>query len=226
MSDPEHALVIMFDVDNTLLDNDRVRAALDGAVAAIVGSDLNVRFWEVYEEVRADLDHVSYPETIERFSHVCGDVGYVEALSELLSAFPFVDYVYGGARAALEHAAELALPVIVTDGDQFFQRSKIRSAGLAGAVDGRVLIYVHKEHETADVRRRYPARHYVMLDDKGRILTGMKRALGDTLTTVHVRQGKYAATPPEVPPDLAIDGIGEFTTLTADDLIAAARPSP
>jgi FMN phosphatase YigB (HAD superfamily) len=218
---PEHDLVVLFDVDNTLLDNDRVRLVLDGAVAAIVGPALNARFWTIYEEVRADLDHVSFPETLERFSHACGDVGRVEALSELLYDFPFADCVYAGAAAALAHASRLGLPVIVTDGDQFFQRYKVRSAGLAAAVDGRVLIYVHKERETDDVRRHFPARHYAMVDDKGRILTAMKRAMGEALTTVHVRQGKYALVPPEVPADLVIESIDAFTALSAADL---ARP--
>jgi FMN phosphatase YigB (HAD superfamily) len=219
-------LVILFDVDNTLLDNDRVRVELEQRVAAIVGDGLNERFWQIYEEVRADLDHVSFPETIERFSHACEDVGCVEALSELLYSFPFQSCVYPGALDALGHARRLGLPAIVTDGDQFFQRYKVRSAGLAPAVDGRVLIYVHKERETDDLRRHFPARHYVMVDDKGRILSAMKARLGDALTTVHVRQGKYATQPPEVTPDLALESIGAFTALTADDLRSAARAAP
>ncbi len=217
--DRPHRLVILFDVDNTLLDNDRVRDELEERVVAIVGADLNERFWDIYEQVRADLDHVSFPETLERFGRVCDDVGCVEGLSELLYDFPFRDDVYPGALAAIEHASRIGgLPVIVTDGDQFFQRYKVRSAGLAGAIDGRVLIYVHKEQQTDDIRRRFPAHHYVMIDDKGRILTAMKRRLGDQLTTVHVRQGKYAQEAPELPPDRAIASIADFVSLSAAEL--------
>ena len=222
---PRHELVILLDVDNTLLDNDGVRSRLDAEIQEAVGPDRAERFWQLYEQVREELDFVNFPETMERFGRECDDSGCLGPLADALYGFPFAECLYPGAEAAIAHARRLGVPVILTDGDQLFQRHKIRDAGLGAAVEGRVLVYVHKEQETADIRARYPADHYVMVDDKPRIHAAMKEVLGPSVTTVFVRQGKYAVAPTaheHRPPDLELASIGDFTTLTAERIRAAA----
>ncbi len=218
-------MVFLVDVDNTLLDNDRVRVELERTVADIIGPSRMSQFFDLYEQVREEMEFVNFPETLERFSRVCDDVGCIGGLSHTLYSFQFAECVYPDALVALEHLRSLGRPVILSDGDQLFQRHKIRTAGLEAAVDGRVLVYVHKEQETDDIRERYPARHYVMLDDKPRIHAALKPILGGMITTVQVRQGKYALEPdreyrPE--PDLTIETIGDAVGLTTEQLMAAA----
>ena len=218
-------LVLLVDVDNTLLDNDKVRAALEAAAA--VGGVRTTRFWEIYEEVRAELDVVNFPETLERFGRECDDAGCLRSASAVLNGFSFSECLYPGALRAIEHLKTMGRPVILSDGDQLFQRHKIRAAGLEAAVEGHVLVYVHKERETADIRRRYPAEHYVLFDDKPRIHAAMKAALGTRVTTVLLCQGKYArapAPPGELQPDLTLDAIDDVRRLTAGALRGAAGP--
>ncbi len=212
-------LVFLLDVDNTLLDNDRVRIELDAADA--VGPVHAVRFWEIYEAVREELDFVSFPETMERFGLECYETECLGRLSSVLYGFPFAESLYPGALEAIDHVKSLGVPVILSDGDQLFQRYKIRVAGIEAAVDGRVLVYVHKEQSTDDIRNRYPAEHYVMVDDKPRIHAGLKAALGDSVTTVMVCQGKYATEAghhnyPEA--DLSLDSIRDLAELPAGQL--------
>ena len=214
-------LVFLLDVDNTLLDNDQVRARLEAAVAEAVGRERAGRFWEIYEAVREELDFVNFPETVERFSAECDEIACLGRLSSILYGFPFAECLYPGALPAIEHVKSLGLPVILSDGDQLFQRYKIRTAGLEAAVEGRVLVYVHKEQRSDEIRRRYPASHYVLVDDKARILEAMKSVLGEVLTTVMVCQGKYAADPAsrQYPAaDLTLDSIGDLAALTAGQL--------
>ena len=143
-------LVFLLDVDNTLLDNDRVRIELEAAVADAVGPARAVRFWETYEAVREELDIVSsFPETMERFGLECDETECLGRLSSVLYSFPFAESLYPGALEAIDHVKSLGVPVILSDGDQLFQRYKIRVAGIEAAVDGRVLVYVHKERNRA-----------------------------------------------------------------------------
>lgn len=218
-------LVLLVDVDNTLLDNDQVRVKLEAAVSGAVGPARAARFWELYEKVRGELEFVNFPETLERFSRECDDLACLGAVSEVLYAFPFAGCLYPGALNALAYLKSLGRAVVVSDGDQLFQRHKIRVAGIEAAVDQQVLVYAHKELEHDDIRRRFPAGHYVMFDDKPRIHAGMKRAFGDGITTVLVNQGKYArARPPDgAPPDLVIDAIADVTGLEATRLVGAAH---
>jgi hypothetical protein len=222
-----HDLVVLFDVDNTLLDNDRVKQELQSAVADCVGPQRGARFWEIYEDVRAKLDYVSLPETLERFVRESGDERGTGRLSDILYHVPFAHSVYPGALAALEHAKAIgALPVVLSDGDQLFQRHKIRSAGLEEAVDGRVLVTIHKELSTVEMRERYPAAHYAIVDDKPRIHPAMKQAMGDAITTVLVRQGKYALASEQADPaaiDIVLESIDDFAALTREQLLRAAR---
>ncbi len=223
-----HDMVVLLDVDNTLLDNDRVRVELEAAVVDGVGPRRAARFWEIYEAVREELDHVDFPEAVERFGRECDEMECLGRLSSILYDFRFAACLYPQALQAIEHVKSLGLPVILTDGDQLFQRYKIRSAGLEAAVDGRVLVYVHKEQSTDDIRGRYPAAHYVVVDDKARIHAAMKAILGDLVTTVMVCQGHYAADPahhdfPEA--DLTLESIGDLAHVTASHLRAAAEVS-
>ncbi len=218
-------MVFLVDVDNTLLDNDRVKVELERTIADVIGPARMLQFFDLYEQVREEMEFVNFPETLERFSRVCDDVGCIGGLSHALYAFQFAECVYPDALNALEHLSSLGRPVILSDGDQLFQRYKIRAAGLEDAVDGRVLVYVHKEQETDDIRARYPAQHYVMLDDKPRIHAALKPILGEMITTVQVRQGKYAMDPDREyrpVPDLIIESIGDAVGLTTGQLLAAA----
>lgn len=220
-----HDMVVLLDVDNTLLDNDQVRIRLEEDLSGVLGPEYAERFWEIYEDVREELDFVNFPETIERFGRECPDADCVSKVSAVLYGFSFEDFVYADSLAAIKHVSSFAVPVILSDGDQLFQRHKIRSAGLDTAVDGNILVYVHKEQELADIKRRFPAVHYVMVDDKPRIHAAMKRAMGAQLTTIMVCQGKYAHDPAhhEFPgADVTIEDIGELITLTAGELRSAA----
>ena len=214
-------LVVLVDVDNTLLDNDLIRSRLGEALADVLGEAHAGRFWEIYEAVREESDFVDFPHTIERFGRECPDTGCVGRVSAVLYDFPFREFVYPQSLAVLRHLSSFATSVILSDGDQFFQRYKIRVAGLEEAVAGNVLVYVHKEQEIADIKRRFPAWHYVMVDDKPRIHAAMKTALGLELTTVMVCQGQYANEPahddfPDA--DITLDSIGDLLTLGAVEL--------
>ncbi|GAB4336282.1 MAG: hypothetical protein Kow0010_24090 [Dehalococcoidia bacterium] len=220
-----HDLVFLMDVDNTLLDTDRVRELLADAMRREVGHPLAERFWEIYEDVRAELDHVSFPETIERLARETDDLPALGQLSDLLYQFPFGECLFPGAIDALSHASKLGLPVILSDGDQLFQRHKIRVSGIERAVGGRVLVQPHKESRVSDIRRLFPARHYVLIDDKPRIHGEMKQRMGAELTTILVCQGRYAAAPSgsTTATDLELAAIGDLVRLDAATMRAAAR---
>lgn len=212
-------LVFLVDVDNTLLDNDEVKVRLESMMADMIGSSRMSQFFEIYESVREEFDFVNFPVAIERFGRVCDDTDCIAYVSQALYGFSFSNCVYPGAVAAVDYMKSIGLPVILSDGDQLFQRYKIRAAGLEEAVDGNVLVYVHKEQETSDIRERFPANHYVMIDDKPRIHAALKKTLGDLITTIQVRQGKYARDTTiayEPVPDIVIDSIEDLCGLTVD----------
>ena len=211
-------LVLLFDVDHTLIDGVALRARLDTALAAAAGPEGARRFWETYEAVRGDLGYVDLPETIERF-------GREAALGERVAAAVWgLDYagcLFPGALAAVEHARGLGLPVIVSDGDERFQRHKIRESGLEAAFAGEVQICRQKEREIEAIRARWPADHYALIDDKPGILAAVKSALGDTVTTVLVEQGPYALEAAGgAPPDVRLPSIAAFGELDAAALRA------
>jgi hypothetical protein len=219
-------LVVLLDVDNTLLDNDLLRARLEGDLEGALGPEDSARFWEVYEQVRADTDVVDLPKTIERFARECPDAASIGKVSAVVYDFPFTDHLYREGSEVIRHISSFATPVILSDGDQLFQRHKIRVSGLEEAVGGNVLVYVHKEEEVEDIRRRFPAEHYAIVDDKPRIHAAMKAAMGEELTTVMVCQGRYANDPshndfPEA--DITIEGIGGLLELTAEQLSNPSR---
>ena len=225
MSGSTAGTVFLFDVDNTLLDNDGVKALIDAGIRSALGAVRSDRFWELYEQVRAERDLVDLPETMERFGRECEDASCLGPLTEVIYDFDFAGLLYPGALEALTRAREIGLVVILSDGDQLFQRHKIRAAGIETVVEGRVLVYEHKERELADIRARYPAEHYVLVDDKPRIHAAMKAALGASVTTVLVEQGKYALDPKAQratpPPDVRLASIADFAALTPEALHTA-----
>lgn len=207
-------LVYLFDVDNTLLDNDRVQADLRSELERRFGAAACERYWAILEALRGELGYVDYLGALERYRLERLHDPRVLRLSSWLVDYPFSERLYPGALDVLRHAQEHARSVILSDGDAVFQPRKIERSGLWDAVYGHVLIYVHKEKMLADVERLYPARRYVMVDDKLRILAAMKAIWGPRLTTVFVRQGHYAADAAALAAwpraDVSLARIGEF----------------
>ncbi|HXK33083.1 MAG TPA: HAD family hydrolase [Dehalococcoidia bacterium] len=201
-------LVFLIDLDNTILDNDGVKKDMEASLAEKLGPEMSARFWELYEIVRKDLDVVDFIETFRRLGEEFPDqAATVEAACDMLMEWDFCPRLYPRAIETVLHLKSIGLPVIVSDGDPVFQPSKIHQCGVTQAVDGRVLIFVHKEKHLAAVRTMFKAGHYVLIDDKPGILMRSKAALGDRLTTVHVLQGKYALDPKhavEYTPDIVV----------------------
>ena len=225
MTGETNSLVVLFDVDNTLLDNDRVRDLLGLSLDAALGTTAAQRFWDLYEQIREESGIVDFPHAIARFRAECPDNVAARRLEYLIFGFPFADVVYDASFAAIKHAEAFARPVILSDGDQCFQRHKIRAAGIERSVDGHVLVFDHKELRLPELMKLYPASHYVMVDDKNRIHASLKKQLGDRITTVMVCQGKYAHDQAhhDFPgADITIEGIEGFLSLDAPALVAAA----
>jgi FMN phosphatase YigB (HAD superfamily) len=190
-----HDLVFLFDVDNTLLDNDRVQADLADHLTRSYGADACQRYWDIFEEVRHELGYADYLGALERFRLEQMHDPRVLRMSSWLVDYPFVDRIYEDAFNAIQPVQQWGPAVILSDGDAVFQPRKIDRSGLWAAFDGHVLIYVHKEQELADVERFYPAKRYVMIDDKLRILDAIKKVWGERVTTVFPKQGHYAHDP-------------------------------
>jgi len=191
-------IVFLFDVDNTLLDNDRVQADLSDHLQTAYGQATRDRYWSLFEELRGELGYADYLGALQRYR--LDDLHRPELLqmSNWLVDYPFADRLYPGALDAMRHVQQWGKAVILSDGDAVFQPRKVERSGLWRAFEGRVLIYVHKEQELDDVRRFYPADHYVLIDDKLRILSAVKASWGDSVTTVFPRQGHYALDAIEV----------------------------
>jgi hypothetical protein len=218
-------VVFLFDVDNTLIDNDRVTADLRRYLNAEVGADRAAQYFEIFEELRTQMGYADYLGALQQYRVRNPRDPNLLALSSFLIGYPFANRLYPGSLDALEHAARFGSTVILSDGDVVFQPRKIHRSGIFDAVEKRVLVYIHKEHELDDVERRYPADHYVLVDDKVRILTAVKRHWGPRLTTVFPRQGHYALAPDVATypkPDITIERIGEFTSLDLPALLVAA----
>jgi FMN phosphatase YigB (HAD superfamily) len=208
-------VVFLLDVDNTLLDNDHVTRDLRHYLERAFGPECQQRYWDIFEEIRSELGYADYLGALQRYRverprdpHLLGVSGY-------LIDYPFANRLYPGSLAAIGHLAQWGPTVILSDGDVVFQPRKVQRSGLAEAVDGRVLIYVHKEQMLDDVEARFPAERYVMVDDKVRILAAMKSVWGDRLTTVFPRQGHYALDEQDVArhptPDVRVERIAEPT---------------
>ena len=222
--------VILLDVDNTLLDNDRVLDDLRRYLANTIGPASRDRYWAIFEALRDELGYADYLGALQRYRVGALTDPRVLEMSAYLIDYPFGERLYPHAIETIEHLRRFGPTVILSDGDVVFQPRKVQRSGLWSAVDGRVLIYIHKERMLVDIERRYPARHYVMVDDKLRILAAMKKILGDRLTTVFPRQGHYALDPDNLatypPADVTIECIGDLRHFQLPELHAAARPAP
>jgi FMN phosphatase YigB (HAD superfamily) len=230
---PDHGvtspIVFLLDVDNTLLDNDRVTADLKGYLERQVGHERQERYWAIFEELRIELGYADYLGALQRYRLEYPRDPHLLDMSAFLIDYPFADRLYPDALKVVECLRGWGPSVIFSDGDVVFQPRKVARSGLRDAVGGNVLIYVHKEEELEDVEQRYPAERYVVVDDKLRILTSIKRTWGARVSTVFPRQGHYAldakalATYP--PADISIGRIGELLTLDVTTLFAAvSRP--
>jgi FMN phosphatase YigB (HAD superfamily) len=206
--------VFLLDVDNTLLDNDRVKKDIEKAVVRLVSADRAARFWSTYEEVRDEEGVVDFPETLRHFRRAFPDEPHLEEVDRAVLDVRFERYLYPRAMDVIERLWTIGDVAILSDGDRVYQPAKIARAGLLLATRGNVLIYEHKEDHLAEVQRRFPARHYVHVDDKAALLARTKMGLGSLATTVHVRQGHYASEPPSgSPPDIAVDRIADLLEL-------------
>ncbi len=213
---PPAQVVFLFDVDNTLLDNDTVQRELSAHLQREVGAASRDRYWEIFEELRGELGYADYLGALQRYRLEHQDDMQLLRVSLFLLDYPFRRRLYRHALAALARCSREGPTVILSDGDVVFQPRKVQRAGLWDAVQGRVLIYLHKEQMLAEVERRHPAVHYVMFDDKLRILSAMKRSWGERLTTVFVRQGHYALDSRELArwpaADVTLEQIGELAS--------------
>ena len=190
-----HDVVFLLDVDNTLIDNDRITADLDDYLQREFGQESRDRYWTIFETLRAELGYADYLGALQRYRLDDLTDPRLLLMSLFLSDYPFAQRLYPGALQVIQHLEKSGPTVILSDGDVVFQPRKVERSGLWRAVEGRVLIYIHKERMLEAVARRYPARHYVMIDDKLRILAAMKKIWGKRLTTVFPRQGHYALDP-------------------------------
>ena len=208
-----HPVVTLFDVDNTLLDNDRIVADLMRFMDRELGRERREDYWQIFEALRAELGYADYLGALQRYRARHPRDSHVLAVSQCLVPYPCANRLFPESVDAVEHARAWGPAVILTDGDVVFQPRKIERSGLLDFVDHNILIYVHKELELADVERRYPADHYVMVDDKLWLLDAMKRHWGPRVTTVWPRQGHYvtdARVQTLPPPDVTLSRIGEL----------------
>jgi FMN phosphatase YigB (HAD superfamily) len=212
--------VYLFDVDNTLLDHDRVTADLKKHLDSTVGATQARRYWEIFETIRGELGYADYLGALQRYRAEFPSDSHLLAVSHFLIHYPFANRLFPGSLDAVEHVQQWGQPVILSDGDVVFQPHKISGSGLFELFDGRVLIYVHKEKELDDIERRFPAKRYVVIDDKLRILQAIKNSWGARVTTVFVRQGHYAHDEREVAKYPAAD----VTIERISDLLEFDRP--
>lgn len=223
-----HDTVFLVDVDNTLVDNDRVSADLKRHLVAAVGRTRQQRYWDLFEALRRELGYADYLGALQRYRMENPRDPHLLTVSMFLVDYPFANRLYPNSLDVIEHLQRWGPVVILSDGDAVFQPRKIERSGLYEAVEHRVLIYVHKEQELDDVERRYPAKHYVLIDDKLRILHAIKQVWGARVTTVFPRQGHYAldaaATAQYPPADVTVERIGDLVDHSGPALRAAARP--
>ena len=219
---PGQNTVFLFDVDNTLLNNDAVQDDLSEHLESEFGRPARERYWAIFETLRSEIGYADYLGTLQRYRMEDPDDPQLLRMSAFLIDYPFTSRLYDGALKSLEHAGRAGVTAILSDGDVVFQPRKVMRSGLWDAVDGRVMIFLHKEQMLDAVERRYPAKHYVMVDDKLRLLDAMKKVWGSRLTTVFVRQGHYALDVAAIsaypPADLTIEGIGDLAHLTLTQL--------
>jgi FMN phosphatase YigB (HAD superfamily) len=223
-------LVFLIDVDNTLIDNDNVKNELDAHLRVEIGLALTDRFWELYEQAREESGVVNIPLALAWLREktplsVLDQQTYLH-IHSLFDNYPFFKALYPRTLETLQYLRTLGLTVIVSDGDMFFQAEKIYHSNLAEAVEGRVLIYTHKQQHLQEIMQLYPADHYAMIDDKPQILADAKPIMGDRLTTVFVQQGKYAAgpKPANFTPDISVLHIADLMQVSAEQFASSYKP--
>lgn len=224
-----YPVVFLLDIDNTLVNNDAIVADLMKHLERDVGVEQQKRYWEFFEQLRSELGYADYLGALQRYRVAYPRDFKILGASMYLVDYPFANRLFPDSLDAIEHARKMGKAIILSDGDVVFQPHKIYRSGIYDAIDSEVLIYIHKETELADVAQRYPADHYVLVDDKVRILAEVKRQWGTRVTTVFPRQGHYANDPKEVAkypaPDFTIERIGEFLKFDLDTLLKGARPA-
>lgn len=219
-------IVTLFDCDNTLLDHDHVVTDLRNHLEQEFGPRNKDRYFEIFETLRMELGYADYLGALQRYRLGANNDPRLLKMSSFLVDYPFGDRLYPGSLNVIKHFGKYGPTVILSDGDVVFQPRKIQSSGLWDAVGGRVLIYIHKESMLDDVEQRYPARHYIMVDDKLRILAEMKKVWGNLLTSIFPRQGHYALDPHNIAnypaADLTVGRIGELVDCELSTLLAKA----
>jgi FMN phosphatase YigB (HAD superfamily) len=215
--------VFLLDVDNTLLDNDRIEQDLRDHLEQVFGRDACLRYWTILEELRLEVGYADFLGALQRYRVERLHDPRLLGMSSFLVDYPFAERLYPKAMEVIAHLRVLGPVAILSDGDAVFQPRKIERSGLWRAVEGRVLIYIHKEQMLDDVARHYPAGHYFIVDDKLRLLTAMKTVWGDRLTTVFPRQGHYALDAKNVaaypPADITIERIGDLVNYGSPALL-------
>jgi FMN phosphatase YigB (HAD superfamily) len=227
MGEAVPTLVFLIDVDNTLINNDFIKSDWDKHLKVVMGEKLTTRFWELYERAREESGVVDIPLTLKWLREETplselDEQTYLHVHS-LFDNYPFFNALYPHALETLRYLRTLGLTVIVSDGDMYFQAEKIFLSDLAETVEGHVLIYTHKQEHLQEVIKLYPADHYAMIDDKPQILADSKLILGNSLTTVFVQQGKYAAEQKtdNFTPDISVQHIGDLRNYKADQFLLA-----
>jgi len=217
-------IVFLFDIDNTLLNNDHVTTDLQKHLAREVGSAGADLYWEIFERLRGELGYADYLGALQEYRRKHPLDLRLLTVSRFMIEYPFANRLFPNSLDALAYVRRWGPTVLLSDGDVVFQPRKADRSGLMEAVEGRTLIFTHKEKSLACVVERYPARHYVMVDDKIRILTAMKKIWGRKLTTVFVRQGHYALDTKEVakypPADIVIERIGDLLEIKLSQFLA------
>jgi hypothetical protein len=220
-------IVFLLDVDNTLLDNDRITADLKRHLTQAFGTERQERYWTIFEKLRVELGYADYLGALQRYRAENSRDPHFLQISFYLVDYPSANRLFPGVLDVIEHLSAWGPTVILSDGDVVFQPRKIQRSGLYEAVKGRVLIYLHKEQELDDVEEHYPARHYVLVDDKLRLLTAVKQVWGSRLTTVFPRQGHYAHDPKALatypPADVTVERIGDLLQYDLPALLAAGQ---
>ena len=223
-------IVFLFDVDNTLVDNDRVADDLQRHLLKTVGEDCARRYWAIFEQLRGELGYADYLGALQRYRIELPRDPKLLEVSYFMINYPFANRLFPESLDAVGYARTLGRAVILSDGDVVFQPRKVDRSGLYDEFEGNVLIYVHKELELADVEAKYPASHYVMVDDKVRLLAAIKEYWGEGVTTIFPRQGHYAkdaALVAQYPrPDITIERIGDLQQYSFDQILAAATHDP
>jgi FMN phosphatase YigB (HAD superfamily) len=223
---PTYPVAFLFDIDNTLLDNDHVTDDLRRHLEIHVGFEQQKRYWEIFEQLRTELGYADYLGALQRYRVEHPRDPRLLEVSHFMINYPFANRLYPNSLDAVEHVKQWGPIVIVSDGDVVFQPRKVDRSGLGDVFGSNVLIYVHKEHELDDVEARFRAKHFVMIDDKVRLLSAVKKFWGPRVTTVFPRQGHYALNSVEVAkyprPDITIECIGELLDYSFEEMRAAA----